>query len=183
MSGEHSHVAIVTGPDGVVRVPLVFADIRAGKVLVGSGPACVVRIAGIAETAAIVFEWSKRMFARRVDAPVPVPRTPREGDDELDRRPATFGKSTVSIVELSGTPVVLHVDDRAIDLGDFYEAWATPVTIGSDPSNRVVLAGLPARAATLRAMSNHKMLEVEGQPARRVDHREFQLGPYKIRIG
>ena len=86
---------------------------------------------------------------------------------------------------------------RDAELGEFKEVWKAGVSIGSDPRCTIVLPDLPPVAARVVAAPNHKLLyrlpegtslplpaetPSIGRYDERVDHREFQVGPYTIRL-
>ena len=87
---------------------------------------------------------------------------------------------------------------QTLDLGEFRAVWDEGISIGSHPECTVVLPELPSVAGWLFAGSNHRFLHhpPDGtspealppesrflDPYRRVDNRDFNLGPYRIHLG
>ena len=182
-------VLIVTSGGREIARATVEPSAWPGGVTIGSDPRCTIVLAGCAPVAVVLFAWNHRAFWRRVDAadfPVEVPTLPTDGDDDT-RAPFAIGPHTVRVRRASETQVRAWIRDpgatgeRAIELGELHEVWAAGISIGSDPACAIVLPDLPARAAELHAVSNHRILSVGGE-GRRVDHRAFELGGYTLRI-
>ena len=83
---------------------------------------------------------------------------------------------------------------RDVELGEFHAVWRDGISIGSDPSCTLVLSELRPVEALLVGASNHRLLyrlpegtslpvsKPLGRYDVRVDYREFQVGPYLIRV-